>query len=373
MFEFDTNFVVDTGNLTAVYTGSGVHLNKDVNFSFSIIDPQGNLITTDAELIANPLTNIVSFDILDSEGNLIFENYKSGTTSRSLNVTAIENESIFGVYTKDFGVRAKITNNVNSNVSISEFYAYGNIPIIESFQVTDGIFNPYNDFESGPLLEQIQLDLVITNSPEYIDIIQYDLYVSESDNITLFDDPTLRSRDNPYFLYSQGVDSIEDINQIIIKPVGLLYNVDYYFAAVPYSTLGSGQAIFFGPKRFVNSSTGDLPILVSANEFELFAGDETVNMSLITGAITGDFNLLDTIPSGTANTILYTVQLKSGVSYISSELKLAITDPLPVLLESVITNSGQLIYSVDQDSENTYLSVSGAAIDNIYKIYKTTL
>jgi len=87
MFEFDTSFTIDTGNLNQTFSGSGVHLYKDVSFSFELIDLQENTIENDYELIQNTLVDTVSFDILDYTGGLVFENYKSGTTSRSFNLT----------------------------------------------------------------------------------------------------------------------------------------------------------------------------------------------------------------------------------------------------------------------------------------------
>jgi hypothetical protein len=371
MFEFDTQFTVNTGDLSATYTGSGVHLNRDVTFSLSLIDQQENLILSDADLIKNTIINNVSFDILDATGGTVAPNYKSGTTSRSLTLTEIENASIFGSYTKDFGVRVTVSNSINNNVFTSEFYAYGNVPNISSSQITDG---NTSYLATEQLYDQIVVDLELSNSLKYVNMQKFDIYASPYDNITLYSDPNLRSSDNPYYLYTQSIQDATEVNEIIIKPVGLSYDIPYYFAIVPYSTLGSGSAIYFGPKVFARSSDSDVPTIIAANQLELFLGDEIVNTSLITGQIiaVGD-HLLDSIESGVYNTVLYTVQIKEGSTYTSSELKLVTDGGSGALLESPITNSGQLTYSVDQSGSFTNVYVSGVVPTGYYKIYKTSM
>jgi hypothetical protein len=372
MFEFDTQFSINTGALNAVYTGSGVHLDRDVTFSFTLVDPQGNLIKTDADLIKNSLVSNVSFDILNKLGQAVFTNYKSGTTSRSLTLSEIENASIFGSYEKDFGVRVKVANTINNNIFQSDFFAYGNVPNISSFDVTDG-FSSY--LADDPLYDQMVVDLQFSNNLKYVDIKKFDLYVSTENDISLYSDPNLKSSDNPYYLYTQNVQDNSEINQIVIKPVGLLYDTNYYFTIVPYSTLGSGSGISFGPKVFNRSSDSDVPTILAANQLELYLGDEIVNTSLITGQITipNSNHLLDQIESGTYNTILYTVQIREDSKYTSSELKLVTNGSSGALLESPITNSGQLIYSVDQIGDFTNVYVSGVTPTGYYKIYKISL
>lgn len=78
MYEFDPSFNVNTGSLNQVFSGSGVHLNRDVTFSFGLIDQQANAITSDQQLIDNPLVDSIVFDILDSGGNVIYPAYLSG-------------------------------------------------------------------------------------------------------------------------------------------------------------------------------------------------------------------------------------------------------------------------------------------------------
>jgi hypothetical protein len=393
MFEFETAFNVNTGALSQTYTGSGVHLKKDVTLSFTLLDPQLNLIKTDSDLINNPLTDIVSFDILNSNGSVVFPNYKSGTSSRSLTLTEIENASIFGSYNKDFGVRATVTNNLNNNKFQCEFYAYGNVPEIDigaTFIYDGGAFAPASQDPYSPYpfptggnetqLGQIKLDIALKNSLQYIEMLKYDIYASLEDNIVVYDDPNLNPSTNPYFLYSQSVQSVEETKTLVIKPIGLAYNTEYYFTVVPYSNLGSGTHIKFGPKIFTKESDDNVPFVLSANQFELINGESTVNLSTLSGETTTPATTLttiDTLQTGTYNTILYAVQFKTGdpASYISSELKLVYggSDP-DSLLESPITNTGQLIYSVATGVSGVrLLQISGAPPNSTYKIYKTSL
>ena len=392
MYEFETVYNPDTGNLTtAVYTGSGVHLKKDVTFSLSLLDMNGNLIVSDSDFISNPLADSVCFDILNADGSMAFSGYKSGTTSRSLTLTEIENASIFGSYKKDFGVRTTVSA-YDGTKNISEFYFYANIPQINTGVTTiyDGsatlIYTPpvYGAdpteglvvYQNVQQLDQILVNVQLDNSLNYIEIIKYDIYASTENDIEPFNSLESNPANHPYFLYTQTVKNYEDINTIVIKPIGLEYNTDYYFTVVPYSAFGSGNHLKFGPKVFTGIAERNPQTLLETNLFKINNGTESVDFSLLTGVVTlpsTQSTILDTIPSGSCHTILYTSQIKTGTdSYISSELKLVLNNP-QTLLESTITNTGQLIYSVDQIGDNYFLYVSGAPISSSYKIYKTTL
>jgi hypothetical protein len=396
MFEFEPTFEVNTGDLNKVYTGSGVHLNRDVTISLSLLDPEFNEIATDNDLIRNPLADIVSFDILNSSGQVVFQNYKSGATSRTLTLTEVENASIFGSYAKDFGIRSIITNRLNSQKFTGEFYVYGNVPevdtgatfIYDGGPFVSGIQDPYSiyPFPTGgnqTQTGQIKIEVGLKNSLQYVKMLKYDIYVSTEDDIVVYEDPNLNASTNPFFLYSQSVESVSESKTLIIKPIGLSYNTEYYFTVVPYSTLGSGNHIKFGPKIFTKEAADNAPSILSANQFEVGTENNIVNLSTLSGITQYQPNVntvIDTLQTGAYNTILYTVQFKTGdpntyVSYISSELKLVYGGSgLDTLLESPITNTGQLTYSVATGVGGIrLLQVSGAPINSTYKIYKTSL
>lgn len=324
MYEFETTYTPNTGNLNAVYTGSGVHLRKDVTFSVSLLDPSAKPINSDSDLVLNPLTSSVSFDILDINGNIKKLAHQSGFTSRSLTLTEIQNSEIFGSYQKDFGVRTTVSSSYNGlqKQSVSEFYFYGNVP-----QINTGLSTVYDGGEtklftgsgekSGVIiydniqqLDQILVNIQLENSLKFVDVTNYDIYASTQDDIKLYTSPSLNVATNPYFLYSQVVKSYEDVSTVTIKPMGLEYNRDYYFVIVPYSPFGSGNHFKFGPNRFTGLSPINTDSILETNLFKINNGIESVNFSLLTGVFTGTQTTLDTFPVQEEHTVLYTIQTK---------------------------------------------------------------
>lgn len=516
MFEFDTSFDVNTGELEASYIGSGVHLYKDVTFSFGLIDPVGNIIESDAEMIANPLINEVIFDIMDTGRNIIYPTYKSGVTSRSITITESENESIFGSYNPNFGVKVTVTNNLGTDPFTSEFYTYGNKPIISSYKVYDASgFNDYNlsgfwkfnlipslltgfqvktestgdvsikwgddpydivpdtiyttgsgityfssglnftrsnstlvtanvsghtfssgnvikitgitnaiDFngtylvtnatsgqfqyntigsgyatgsgyagvtlESGayfysgiiiPLYDQILINQNFQNNFNYINIEKYDIYASETslDEIILYENEKIPSSQNKYFVYSSNKEGFEDLYQLKILPIGLKYDTPYYFKIVPYSSVGSGELISFGPQIFKSAPTSGENI-ASSNQFELIHGDSSMNLDFITGLINSSgLYTIDIIERGIYNTISYTTQITDANNTVySSELKLVDTYSSAIgsgvsFSEYAISDNSNITYSIENDNSYIYLKVSGVVPNAIYKLYKTSI
>jgi hypothetical protein len=520
MFEFNTNFDVNTGELEALYIGSGVHLYKDVTFSFSLIDPMGNVIQNDRELVNNPLINEVIFDIMDTGRNVVFQAYKSGSISRSITLTENENQSIFGTYNPNFGIKATVTNRIGTDPFVSEFYTYGNKPVMSPiYQVYDGsglekydpitfwkfnlktslltglqvrtessgdvrviwgddefdlksgkIFGTGSDvtyfssglnftrssstlvtanvsghtFSSGnvvtitgitypidfngthvitnatsgqfqynttgfgsaigsgiagitltpgayfysgiiePEYNKIILYSNIQNNPNYINIEKYDIYVSQSslDEIVLFESDRIKPSENSNFLISHFKQNFIDLNKINIQPIGLLYDVPYYFKIVPFSSVGSGEPISFGPKifksppNFIETETG----ISTINQINLVHGDTSMNIDFITGSInTSGLFIIDTIQRGIYNTISYTVQITdSNKTVSSSEIKLVDTYLSSIgsgisISEYAISNNSNIFYSVESDSSYAYLKVSGVIPNAIYKLYKTSI
>lgn len=394
MYEFDTFYNFNTGDTSLVFTGSGVRLTKELDLSISLRDPDGGLISSDYDLVQNQYVEAISFDILDINGNNRQIAYQSGKNSNNIKFTELENEAIFGSYTKDFGVRLSVKS-YNNTYTVSEFYSYANIPQLNTGlstvydgKVTYTITTSPDPYEPSSTIteivniqqyDQIVVNLILDNSLKYIDIIKYDVYASDSDNIVLFENPNLDSSDNPYFLYSQKVENYQDVSTLTIKPNGLLYDKEYWFAVVPYSIFGSGNAFHFGPMMFTGLSDQNPPSLLETDRFRIYQGDEFVELTLLTGKISSPPPtniIIDNIESGYADTAIYLAQFETGVAeskkYITSELKVTLNNPI-TLLESPITNTGQLKYSVDQVNGNHYLYVSGAPINSSYKIYKTVL
>lgn len=526
MFEFDTTFNVNTEELDFSYIGSGVHLYKDVTFSFNLIDPLGNIITNDSELIVNPLVNEVIFDIMDTGRNIIYPAYKSGVSSRSITITESQNISIFGQYQPNFGVKVTVTNKIGTDPFISEFYAYANTPSVsniivydasgknnynqsgfwkfnlipslltgmflgtqssgnvninwgndlydivedtvyitgeydsiyssgynfstlnsnlvianisghnfesgavvtisgitgtgtnelatgfngifplinitrDQFQyytpntgtaigsgianikLTKGAYN-YNDIITDKIYDKIILENNFNNDLRYLNIERYDIYASaiSFDDIKLPESDRINPSDNLNFVYSYQVKSLEEINKLKILPVNLNYNIPYYFKVVPYSSVGSGEAILFGPNIFqqeIELTTGAENIF-QTNQINLNHGESSMNLDFITGQInTSGIHAIDIIERGTYNTISYTTQItdKNNTVY-SSEVKIVDTNNSTIgsgisFSEYSISDNSYVTYSATGDQSYIYLYVSGVKPTGIYKLYKTSI
>ena len=91
-----------------------------VSFYFSILDNKSNLIESTQSLRSNVFIKDVTFDVLDIDGSTILPEYMISANTSFL-LSENENMSIFGDYKKDFGIRAKVSNNFNSDLFISEY------------------------------------------------------------------------------------------------------------------------------------------------------------------------------------------------------------------------------------------------------------
>ena len=374
MYEFETVFDINTGDLNTIFTGSGVHLNKDVTFSFYLLDHEMNAVQNDQQLITNPLISDIVFDIVDISGNIIYPNYLSGGTTRSITITESDNISIFGDYRKDFGVQARLFNNLDDKVFTGVFLAYGNEPIINNYIVSDSSM-PYTD-EARQIFGEIMVDLSLSNNLKYVTMQKYDIYASTGNDIQLYPEANMNPEYHQSFLYSQYAYNIEDIYKIRIKPIGLSYGTPYFFKIVPYSNIGSGQAISFGPNTVQLSGTGSAVSFVRSNNLELFFGDDSMNLGYITGATTGVSNsIIDTIEKALYKTLLYTFELNHETDRISSsQLKVAIDNTGAWLTEDSINNTGQLTFSIAPSGYGDAfynLMVSGPT--GTYKLYKTSI
>jgi hypothetical protein len=388
MFEFPTTYTLNTGALTDYYTGSGVHLYKDVSLFFDILDPEGSTFLTDAELANSALVKNISFDVLSTGKNLIYENYRSGKT-RFIKISEQENINLFGFYQKDFAIRASITNTVNDELFLAEFYLYGNVPSINSIAAYDG---SSGSFASGSgVYDKIQLNIRFNNDSNYIKYNRVDVYAHTS----ALNDVGLQAHgsldlnaiySNPYYVYTQPAlsDFYENsFSSVIDIPISRIsYDVPYYFAVIPYSELGSGDATYFGPltaTRENQDNPGESVFIT--NQIQLNHGTSSMIMDYITGYITGAINtntVLDAIPKSSYSTITYTSQISdSTLTVSSSELKIVITatgiSSGVSFSEYAISDNDYPIYSYTDSGDYVYLKVSGVSPTGIFKLYKVAL
>lgn len=387
MYEFDPSYTLDTGNLSATFTGSGVHLNRDIALLFEILDPNGSVISNDVDLNGNQLINNISFDILDTGASVIYSNYRSGK-SIYFGLTEDENIALFGQYTKDFGIKMKVSNNVNTNIFTSEFYLYGNVPEIDSSSVTvvDGTENPYATIPQ--LFDEIQFNINYFNDFNYINFDRIDIYAYTGSltGLNLQQGSGFSSEEisyNEYYVYSHPIIRQIDANFISVKPNNLDYNQPYYFALIPYSQLGSGSGYYtttaytFAREFF---STGES--IINGNQIELIHGDSIMNVDFTTGNIPDSSGYtMDIIEKTAYSTVSYMVQvIDSQNSVASSDLKIVISESSNptysgvYMTEYAISSNDLATYLVESDANYVYLKVSGVtSTPATFKYYKTSV
>ena len=137
LYEFSGEYTYDTGDTTVTGTGSGVHLNRDVSFTFDILDRSSNKLTNSIDINNNPFIGDMAVSIINTGGSVVYPNYYSGTARRTFTFKEQDNIDVFGSYQKDFGVLVDLKDNTASAFD-AEFYAYGNNSEIESITITDG-------------------------------------------------------------------------------------------------------------------------------------------------------------------------------------------------------------------------------------------
>jgi hypothetical protein len=340
LHEFDPVFDVDTGNLNQIFTGSGIHLRKDVTFSFDFLDQQGFAVATDDDYINNPLLDSVVFDVLNTTGGTVFPNYFSGKSTRSLTISELDNESIFGSYTKDFGVRIKLPNSFDNSIFTGVFLVYGNLPNI-SLVTPD-----YSEF-SGASQSTLgfDVDISLQNDLRYIRMDRYDVYASTGSGLQLPNLTYLDPKNQEGYLFSQSALNIDDIYTLRVEKYTLEQNAPYYFTIVPYGALGSGKSIEFGPVTFVDTNENSEYLPISASELNLVHGTGQSSNIFLTGSINGS-GLIHTFDTGIYTTAQYLIEIKcpDNIRRSSKLIGVANPDSSPPddlsLFEEALNNTG---------------------------------
>ena len=239
-------FNVDTGNLNQVFTGSGVHLKKDVTLFFDILDQQLNTVSSNQQFLENPLISGCVFDILNVDGTTAAANFFTGKYSRSLAFSALDNENVFGSYRKDFGVRCKLPNTFDGSIFTGEFYAYGNVPNILD------IVPDYTEFSgAAQATELINASIVLQNDLNFTQMDRYDVYALTGSGSAVNELTYLAPFAQEGYLFSQSASDVVNARSLTINRGALPQDVPHYFTVVPYGTLGSGSSFTFGPAAFV--------------------------------------------------------------------------------------------------------------------------
>jgi hypothetical protein len=375
LFEFENSYNLNTGDLLEIFYGSGVHLQKDVTLSFSFIDPQGKIIGSDLELRNNPLIKDISYDILNTNRETLYENYKIGST-RTFSFKEIENIALFGQYEKDFGIRAVVSNFINNNKFISEYYVYGNVPKISGVFLLDGsgfkIYNDdlsYNIINSGFIYDKIELEINFLNNSQYISYDYIDIYKSDNENIEIVNDN---------FIYRYPIVNSFDLFKIEIDRNYL--NTGFSnLAIIPYSKIGSGDVFYLNNVFLKENETPITPIdSPTVNELKLGSQDEIVKINVITGYFNSNNNeIIDIIEKNHHKVIKYTTEIYNNNKISSSELKIIIHDSefnsIPSLIEYGFGENNFINYELQTGESNLYLIANGGSKGSFYKLYKTSM
>jgi hypothetical protein len=137
IYEFESIFNLNTGDLSAVATGYSVHKTKGVSFVFNLTDRQLNILNSSSALLENPFVRSVDIDILDISGNTIYDNYITGSFENAFTFAEADNTGLFsGLYTKNFGIGISAVGE-NANIHSSRYYVCGNPLEIQSISISD--------------------------------------------------------------------------------------------------------------------------------------------------------------------------------------------------------------------------------------------
>jgi hypothetical protein len=82
IYEFESSYNADLDDPTKIITGSGVYTNgADVSLQFNILNRNGELLTSAAQIAADPFVSNQIISILDTNSNVVFPNYRTNGDS----------------------------------------------------------------------------------------------------------------------------------------------------------------------------------------------------------------------------------------------------------------------------------------------------
>jgi hypothetical protein len=316
LFEIYPVFNVETGNLDQVFTGSGVHLKKDVTLFFDILDQQLNAVSSNQQFLENPLISGCVFDILNANGTIASENFFTGKYSRSLAFSALDNENVFGSYQKDFGVRCKLPNTFDGSIFTGEFYVYGNVPNILD------IVPDYTEFSgAAQATELINAAIVLQNDLNFTQMDRYDVYALTGSGSAVNELTYLNPFAQEGYLFSQSAADVVNARSLTINRGTLPQDVPHYFTVVPYGTLGSGSSFTFGPATFVTVENIIVFSETNSSASNLYDGNSFGQTVYKTGRFLSNTGILHQFSSGQFTSVKYFIEVSGSGQRRLSELK----------------------------------------------------
>lgn len=307
LFQFDPTFSVDTGNLNQIFTGSGVHLQKDTTFFFDILDQQLNTVSSDQQFLDNPLIGGCVFDILNIDGTTAAANFFTGKYSRSVTVSALDNENVFGTYKKDFGIRCRLPNSFDGSIFTGVFLAYGNVP-----NILDIVPN-YSEFSgASQATESLNISIVLQNDLRFTQMDRYDVYASTGAGSAVNELTYLNPTAQEGYLLSQSVANVSNAYALTINKGALTENTPYYFTVVPYGSLGSGKSFVFGPTTFVTKQTNVVLSSADVNAVNIYDGTGFHQTIYQTGKLCYGQGAIHTIDTNVFTSVEYMIEIKKA-------------------------------------------------------------
>jgi len=362
-------FNVDTGNLNQVFTGSGVHLKKDVTLFFDILDQQLNTVSSNQQFLENPLISGCVFDILNVDGTIASENFFTGKYSRSLAFSALDNENVFGSYQKDFGVRCKLPNTFDGSVFTGEFYAYGNVPNILD------IVPDYTEFSgAAQATELINTAIVLQNDLNFTQMDRYDVYALTGSGSAVNELTYLSPFAQEGYLFSQSAADVVNARSLTINRGALPQDVPHYFTVVPYGTLGSGSSFTFGPATFVTvESIVQFPE-TNSSALNLYYGNSFGQTIYKTGKFLSNTGILHEFSSGQFTSVKYFIEVSGSGQRRLSELKGVINTTGFNLTKESVNDTSTQYQLTGSSSGQCGLFASGSGYANYsYKLQATMI
>ena len=152
-YDFETVLNLDTGNLNATGSGSGVYTIGDtITLQTSLIDRIGNSLDTVSSINDDAFVKGVNISVLNEDKSIAYSNYNTDYKNPSFTFTKQENIDIFGSFTENFGIKFAVENQ-DGQTHETDFLLYGNRLSISKIYVSasGGTFLDENkDNDYGP-------------------------------------------------------------------------------------------------------------------------------------------------------------------------------------------------------------------------------
>ena len=374
LVEIPSQYILESGIPSLVSSGSGVHLEKDVTFSFNFMNREGAELSTVGQINNSFFIGDQQIDIIDKNGAVVAERFYSGAALKSFTFKEQDNLDVFsgatGKYVKDFGIKVKvndptIADGVEGHESV--YKCFGNVPQIQSIKVIDGSgtfqyagnttpsgsLSSSKDVYSGDNLSTagidertgnrdflsaknttgaIKFDLTFQNDPTYTRFEKIEIYATTG--ISGVGNPSTVGGKQPVTLPAaipaNFVRSIPVLHQSKRQQIEISkdsiadipnegYSRYYNFSILPYSKLGSGVRFGVGPHSFIEpaktiNEVETEKIRITPNSTTSSTQDEA-NISYITGRITtSDSTRVDSLPHGVHHNMHYMVKISTNDS-----------------------------------------------------------